>query len=774
MKTGFFAKLAAFLASKGISTGAFISMVTVGVVTIASVTTTCVVLSNSQGNKAQSEHTHIEVIDSAVAATCSDTGLTEGKHCSVCGDVLVKQNATSKLEHIYSNDMDTTCNLCGKTRSIACDHTETESIAGKAATCSHEGLTDGKNCKKCGEIIKEQEIIPIDAHTEVIDAAKAPTCVATGLSEGKHCSVCQKVLLIQQDIAPLGHVEMTNAAKVPTCSEAGLTKGIYCAVCNLVLVAQQEISALPHTEAIDAAVAPTCIATGLTEGRHCSVCSKTLVAQTVISTTAHIEVIDAAVAATCTTIGKTEGKHCTVCNAVIIAQKNIAAIGHTEVTYPAVAATCTTDGKTEGKHCSVCNAIIVKQNTITAIGHVYDKGAVVSSASCIQKGTIKYTCTALNCGHSYTESYSLPIYTATEINDQAISYVGEIITYDKNGYEQSLGTAFVFSSDGKIITNYHVIDDAYSAKITINGTAYKIVSVLAYDETIDLAVLKINATGLATANICKNTVKVGETVYAIGSSRGLTNTFSQGIITYADRVVDGVSHIQHDASITNGNSGGPLINQYGEVIGINSWLLTNSQNLNFAVFADELDNLVYGTPKTLAELYEQNHTASETLKEHLLENGTYNSKNNWYEVDISKNFSNSILYFGITYDATEDSMFVSLSSFWDNGDWAYMYLSLNSFSDGTLYYHASYKNKASGATSYTELNDIQGAIDPSTFLTFTTTLPYTSFESFDNDTAGWLEYQSGRMKILLDYLSEYFANENLNITLSDFGFTNYN
>ena len=77
---------------------------------------------------------------------------------------------------------------------------------------------------------------------------------------------------------------------------------------------------------------------------------------------------------------------------------------------------------------------------------------------------------------------------------------------------------------------------------------------MAYDENIDLAVVKVNATGLTTATICKKTVSVGATVYAIGSSRGLTNTYSQGIITYANRVVDGVSHVQHDASITHGGN----------------------------------------------------------------------------------------------------------------------------------------------------------------------------------------------------------------------------
>ncbi len=459
-------------------------------------------------------------------------------------------------------------------------------------------------------------------------------------------------------------------------------------------------------------------------------------------------------------------RNCTSCG--FIEQASISTISHTAVSDNAVAATCTTEGKTAGSHCSVCNAIIVKQNTITAIGHVYDYGVVVSSASCTQKGTIKYTCTALNCDHSYTENYSLPIYTATEINDQALSYVGEIITYDKNGYEQSLGTGFVYDIDGKIITNYHVIDEAYSAKITINGIAYRIESVLAYDEDIDLAVLKINANGLTAANICKNPVKVGETIYAIGSSRGLTNTFSQGIITYADRIVDGVSHIQHDASITNGNSGGPLINQYGEVIGINSWLLTNSQNLNFAVFADELDNLVYGTQKTLAELYEENHNAYDVLLNYVLTYGTYDASNQRYEIeykDINTTYSD---YYSLYYNANYESLWVSNGYFDDGSDvWSvFVGLCFNDDPRG-FFYGASYNENG------IELNYTYGYLNPSTFTSSTSTLPYESYDGLNDSKDNLMSLYSSCIMDMLDWVEYLLEEDNISLTLADLGFVSY-
>lgn len=250
---------------------------------------------------------------------------------------------------------------------------------------------------------------------------------------------------------------------------------------------------------------------------------------------------------------------------------------------------------------------------------------------------------------------SLPKFTATELYNQAIKYVGEIVTYNKSGAESALGTGFVISSDGKIVTNYHVIEGAYSATICINENTHNIVSVLAYDANIDLAILKINANGLTAASICKNPVNVGETVYAIGSSRGMTNTYSQGIITYADRIIDGVSYVQHDASITHGNSGGPLINTHGEVIGINTWGISDSQNLNFAVFTDELDNLVYGSPLTFAEFYLKECDTFEKLKNYIIDNGTYTADDNYYTLTL-----------GITYLSDYSSKYTRLAYYYVN------------------------------------------------------------------------------------------------------------
>ncbi len=332
--------------------------------------------------------------------------------------------------------------------------------------------------------------------------------------------------------------------------------------------------------------------------------------------------------------------------------------------------------------------------------HQYDEGVITELAFCDQPGTKKYTC--VSCGHEYEMSYTLPVYTASELYEQSVKYVGEIITYDRSGYEYALGTGIVISSDGVIVTNYHVIEGAYSAKITIGELTYTVKSVLAYDAAIDLAVLKINASGLDYANVCKKAVSVGDTVYAIGSSRGMTNTYSQGIITYANRVVENVAYVQHDASIAQGNSGGPLINAYGEVIGINTWMMADSQNLNFAIFTTELDNLVYQEPLTLAELYRQEDNAFAELVAYIQTYGTYESDGEYYRLELGEEYSSDYtsVYSRYAFYYPGDHI-VTLDFLIDYGD-NWVYFEIDEALDGTYYWEYFDDNCEMSGTLYAE------------------------------------------------------------------------
>ena len=169
--------------------------------------------------------------------------------------------------------------------------------------------------------------------------------------------------------------------------------------------------------------------------------------------------------------------------------------------------------------------------------------------------------------------------------------------YNQNGQAISSGSGFFLKENGVAVTNYHVIEDGYSAKITIPGTeeVYEVAGVYDYNKEYDWAVIQVNGSGFSTLKMGReSSVIAGAPVYAIGSPLGLKNTITQGLISNTNRWVDGVCYIQTSAAISHGSSGGALINKYGEVIGMTSAGFTEGQNLGLAlpvsVFQNHLEN----------------------------------------------------------------------------------------------------------------------------------------------------------------------------------------
>lgn len=184
--------------------------------------------------------------------------------------------------------------------------------------------------------------------------------------------------------------------------------------------------------------------------------------------------------------------------------------------------------------------------------------------------------------------------SATEVYKRVIqSVVGVQTTIPQSGTSE--GTGIIASSDGYILTNAHVINNSksYSVKVILHNNKTYAAKVVGYDKTSDLAVLKINASGLSPATFGSvDGMQVGDQVIAIGNPGGLSfaGSLTGGYISALDRSIEehsdnGMTYIQTDAAINPGNSGGPLVNLYGQVIGINSnkIVATGYEGMGFAI-----------------------------------------------------------------------------------------------------------------------------------------------------------------------------------------------
>lgn len=149
----------------------------------------------------------------------------------------------------------------------------------------------------------------------------------------------------------------------------------------------------------------------------------------------------------------------------------------------------------------------------------------------------------------------------------------------------SQGTGFIISRDGYIVTNYHVMENANAATIISSDGQEHVVSIIGFNDELDLALLKIDGSYERIRLGNSNNVQAGEKVIAIGNPLGLQFSVSQGIVSAIHREgPNGLeAYIQTDAALNPGNSGGPLINKEGRVIGINNFKVGGSESLGFAL-----------------------------------------------------------------------------------------------------------------------------------------------------------------------------------------------
>lgn len=197
--------------------------------------------------------------------------------------------------------------------------------------------------------------------------------------------------------------------------------------------------------------------------------------------------------------------------------------------------------------------------------------------------------------------------TITERAEKVLPSTVGIVSYIQNqqsifGGEQSQGSGIIISADGYIVTNEHVISGATSIKVVLQDDSEYNATLVGSDERTDLAVLKIDATGLTPAEFGNSDqMQIGEQVIAIGNPGGLelAGTVTVGYVSAVNRSItttngNTVNCIQTDAAINPGNSGGALVNTYGQVIGINSQKIaaTDYEGIGFAISINEAQPII--------------------------------------------------------------------------------------------------------------------------------------------------------------------------------------
>ena len=276
---------------------------------------------------------HVAVTDAAVEPTCTEKGLTEGKHCSKCGKILTAQTEIDALGH------------------------DLEKHDGQEATCTEKGWKAYVTCKRDGCTYTTYEEIPALGHTEVVDNAIAPTCTEKGKTEGKHCSVCNEVIVAQTDIEALGHDIEHHDKKDATCTEPGWEAYDTCKRDGCTYTTYKAIAATGHTPSnwiVD--VAATCEKDGSVY-KECSVCHVELERDTTSKLGHDIE-HHGKKEATCTEIGWNEYDTCKRVGCGYTTYQEIPALGHkysqdwsNDKTYHWHASTCGHDVVSDkGKH----------------------------------------------------------------------------------------------------------------------------------------------------------------------------------------------------------------------------------------------------------------------------------------------------------------------------------------------------------------------------------------------------------------------------------------
>jgi len=215
----------------------------------------------------------------------------------------------------------------------------------------------------------------------------------------------------------------------------------------------------------------------------------------------------------------------------------------------------------------------------------------------------------------------------------------------------SLGSGFLATTDGKVVTNYHVIKDASTATVKLSdGRVFTLNGVVNYDETRDIAVLQLPLYNTQSVTLGdSNQISDGDEIVVIGNPLGLQNSVTTGVVSATNRIIENENWIQISAPISPGSSGGPVFNANGEVIGVTTWGFVGEgvQGLNFAIPINDVKTLLsYNKPATFSELL---GSGTSTSTNWILTQDEVQSAINWGKAN--KDYSNFIKPFEFGSDS---------------------------------------------------------------------------------------------------------------------------
>ena len=325
---------------------------------------------------------HTPVTDEAVAPGCDSTGLTEGSHCGVCGQVLEEQQV------------------------VPAAHTPVTDEA-IAPTCTQSGWTEGSHCDLCGEILKAQQLIPA-SHTVVNDEAVEATCTRPGLTAGSHCSACGEVFEAQREIQPAGHDFADGACANCDAVTGGCGTG-------LTWLLEEGVLTVSGSGAMD----------GYSLGGAPWYAKRSKITAVVIG--ADVTAVGSYAFAYCSNLktitflgdapsigsnafykvtaeafhGGSWPEEVLQNYGGTITWTDPCGGDHSPVTDEGVEATCTQTGLTAGSHCESCGKVLVKQTVVDALDHDMGPWEILKDPTCTEEGSRRQECR--RCGHSETE-----------------------------------------------------------------------------------------------------------------------------------------------------------------------------------------------------------------------------------------------------------------------------------------------------------------------------------------------------------------------------------